>query len=53
MGQQLFRSILIRDVPVAQFMTLLFVGAVVFVNLAVDLSYFLIDPRVTVSSAEE
>ena len=53
MGQQLFRAILMRDVHVAQFMTLLFVGAVVFVNLAVDLSYFLIDPRVTVSSVEQ
>ena len=52
MGNEILQAIRIRDIPVTQTFTLLLVGAVVFVNLAVDLSYFLIDPRVTVSGAE-
>ncbi len=52
MGNEILVAIRIRDIPVTQTFTLLLVGAVVFVNLAVDLSYFLIDPRVTVSGAE-
>ncbi len=51
MGRQFLRAILDRDVPLAQFMTLLLVGGVVMVNLLVDLSYFIIDPRVTVEGA--
>ena len=52
MGNEILTAIRIRDIPVTQTFTLLLVGAVVFVNLAVDLSYFLIDPRVTVSGSE-
>ncbi len=52
MGNQILEAIRIRDIPVTQTFTLLLVGAVVFVNLLVDLSYFLIDPRVTVSGSE-
>ncbi|HCV00290.1 MAG: glutathione ABC transporter permease GsiC [Dehalococcoidia bacterium] len=52
MGFEILTAIRIRDIPVTQTFTLLLVGAVVFVNLAVDLSYFLIDPRVTVGGAE-
>ena len=52
MGNEILGAIRFRDIPVTQTFTLLLVGAVVFVNLAVDLSYFLIDPRVTVSGAE-
>ena len=52
MGNEILQAIRIRDIPVTQTFTLLLVGAVVFVNLAVDLSYFLIDPRVTVSGAD-
>ncbi|MXZ88484.1 MAG: ABC transporter permease [Dehalococcoidia bacterium] len=52
MGNEILGAIGTRDIPVTQTFTLLLVGAVVFVNLAVDLSYFLIDPRVTVSGAE-
>ncbi|MCY3882563.1 MAG: ABC transporter permease [Dehalococcoidia bacterium] len=52
MGNEILAAIRFRDIPVTQTFTLLLVGAVVFVNLAVDLSYFLIDPRVTVSGAE-
>ena len=51
MGQQFLRAITIRDVPIAQTMTLVLVGSVVFVNLLVDISYFVIDPRVTVSGS--
>ena len=52
MGNEILVAIRIRDIPVTQTFTLLLVGAVVFVNLIVDLSYFLIDPRVTVAGAE-
>ena len=52
MGREILDAIRIRDIPVTQTFTLLLVGAVVLVTLLVDLSYFLIDPRVTVSGAE-
>lgn len=52
MGNEILVAIRERDIPVTQTFTLLLVGAVVFVNLLVDLSYFLIDPRVTVSGTE-
>ena len=52
MGRLLLEALLIRDVPVAQAMALLLVVGVVMINLLVDLSYFLIDPRVTVGAAE-
>lgn len=52
MGREILVAIDIRDIPVTQTFTLLLVGAVVLVNLIVDLSYFLIDPRVTVAGAE-
>jgi peptide/nickel transport system permease protein len=48
MGQGLFQAITRRDVPVAQTMTLVIALGLVTINLAVDLSYFVIDPRVTV-----
>ena len=51
MGRQFLRAILDRDVPLAQFLTLLLVGGVVMVNLLVDLSYFVIDPRVTLEGS--
>ena len=50
MGQHLLRGVLIRDVPVVQTMTLVIAGGLVMINLLVDLSYFVIDPRVTVES---
>lgn len=53
MGNRLLTALLIRDVPVAQLMTLITVAILVMVNLLVDLSYFLIDPRVTVKSVEQ
>lgn len=52
MGRLLLQALLIRDVPVAQAMALLLVVGVVLTNLLVDLSYFIIDPRVTVGGAE-
>lgn len=48
MGQKLLQAILIRDVPVAQTMTLVIATGLVTINLIVDLTYSLIDPRVTV-----
>lgn len=48
-GQELLRAILIRDVPVAQALTLMIAVGLVTINLLVDLTYFLIDPRVTVT----
>jgi peptide/nickel transport system permease protein len=51
MGQRLLQAITIRDVPVAQTMTLLIATGLVMVNLLVDLTYFLVDPRVTVGRA--
>ena len=52
MGREILGAITIRDIPVTQTFTLIFVVAIVFTNLLVDLSYFIIDPRVTVSGAE-
>jgi peptide/nickel transport system permease protein len=48
MGQRLYQSILARDLPVAQTMTLFIATCLVFINLAVDLIYPILDPRVTV-----
>lgn len=48
MGTNLYQSIQVRDVPVAQAMTLVIATGLVTINLLVDLSYFVIDPRVTV-----
>ncbi len=52
MGRLLLQALLIRDVPVAQVMALFLAVGVVTINLLVDLSYFVIDPRVTVEAAE-
>jgi peptide/nickel transport system permease protein len=49
LGQWFFMSALIRDLPVVQFLTLYTAFVVVLVNLAVDLSYGYIDPRVRYS----
>ena len=35
-----------RDYPIVQGMVLLFSGIYVFINLLVDLSYTLLDPRI-------
>lgn len=47
MGQLLIQSITARDYPVVQAITLISAFLVIVVNLLVDLSYSLIDPRVT------
>jgi peptide/nickel transport system permease protein len=44
-GRLLIRAVLERDFPLVQGITLLFAIAVVFINLAVDISYTLLDPR--------
>ncbi len=48
MGQKLLAAILVRDVPVVQLQSLVIAIGLVTINLAVDLSYFWIDPRITV-----
>jgi peptide/nickel transport system permease protein len=47
MGQLLIQSITARDYPVVQAITLISAFLVIIVNLLVDLSYSLLDPRVT------
>jgi peptide/nickel transport system permease protein len=47
MGQLLFTSITSRDYPVVQAITVVSAILVIVVNLLVDLSYSLLDPRVT------
>jgi peptide/nickel transport system permease protein len=44
-GRLLIRAVLERDFPLVQGITLLFAIAVVFINLVVDISYTLLDPR--------
>jgi peptide/nickel transport system permease protein len=46
LGRLTVDAILRRDYPIIQGVTLLFSAAYVLVNLAVDISYTLIDPRV-------
>jgi peptide/nickel transport system permease protein len=45
-GRLTVDAILRRDYPVIQAVTLLFSAAYVLINLAVDLSYTLLDPRI-------
>ena len=47
MGQLLIQSITARDYPVVQAITLISAFLVIIVNLAVDVSYSFLDPRVT------
>ena len=47
MGQLLYTSITSRDYPIVQAVTVVTAALVVVVNLLVDLSYSLLDPRVT------
>lgn len=47
LGQLLFTSITARDYPVVQGITVVTAALVIVVNLLVDLSYSLLDPRVT------
>jgi peptide/nickel transport system permease protein len=49
LGQWFFMAAFIRDFPVVQFLALYTALTVVLVNLAVDLSYGFIDPRVRYS----
>ena len=47
LGQLLFQAITARDYPIVQAITVLTAFLVILVNLIVDLSYSLLDPRVT------
>lgn len=47
LGQLLFQSITSRDYPVVQSITVITAILVILVNLAVDVSYSFLDPRVT------
>ena len=49
LGQYIFRSILQKDFAVAQSLVLYTAAAVVFLNLAVDLAYGWLDPRIRYS----
>lgn len=51
MGQRLLGAILVRDVPLVQLQALVIAIGLVTINLLVDLTYFWIDPRITVSGA--
>jgi peptide/nickel transport system permease protein len=44
-GRLLIRAVFERDFPLVQGITLLFAFAVVFINLVVDISYTMLDPR--------
>jgi peptide/nickel transport system permease protein len=46
LGSLMVTSIVSRDYPVIVALTLVFGVAVVFVNLLVDLSYAVLDPRI-------
>ncbi len=46
MGRALFEAITARDYPIIQAFTLVIAIGYVIVNLIVDLSYTLLDPRV-------
>jgi peptide/nickel transport system permease protein len=45
-GRLTVDAILRRDYPIIQAVTLLFSAVYVLINLAVDLSYTLLDPRI-------
>jgi peptide/nickel transport system permease protein len=46
MGSMLVDGVTQKDFPVMQGVTAVFVGIVILVNLAVDLSYAALDPRI-------
>jgi len=46
LGRLTVDAILRRDYPIIQGVVLIFSGAYVLINLAVDLSYMLFDPRI-------
>ncbi len=49
LGQFFYASVLARDFPVVQFLVVYTAAIVVVINLAVDLSYTVLDPRVRYS----
>jgi len=48
-GRYLFEAILVRDFPVIIAVNMLFATVIVFSNLAVDLTYAVLDPRIRLS----
>ena len=46
LGQFFFQSTLARDLPVVQFLVVYAAGIHILLNLAVDISYVWLDPRV-------
>ncbi len=48
-GLQLFRAISTRDIPLIQGSVLLIAVTFVFINLLVDVTYALLDPRIKYS----
>ena len=49
LGQLLLRSMLTRDVPLLEALTLLVAGTYAISNLLADLSYAVLDPRIRLS----
>lgn len=52
LGSYLLQMVTTRDLPVVQSIVMILVGLVLVINLLVDLSYGLIDPRLRSSDAE-
>jgi peptide/nickel transport system permease protein len=48
-GRYLFEAIAFRDFPVIIAVNMLFATVIVFSNLAVDLTYAILDPRIRLS----
>jgi peptide/nickel transport system permease protein len=48
LGSLMVTSIIARDYPVIVALTLVFGAIVIFVNLLVDLSYAILDPRIRI-----
>lgn len=46
-GRQAYEAVKYRDFPLIQGLTLLFVGFYIFFNLAIDILYVFVDPRIT------
>ena len=49
MGKYLLESVILRDLFVVQSVVLLFAAVYVMINLAVDVSYAWLDPRIRYS----
>lgn len=53
LGSYLLQMVATRDLPVVQSIVMVLVGLVLIINLLVDLSYFIIDPRLRDSDEQD